>query len=219
MSKDLFTVDPAALNKPGQAIRALRLKLGLTLQEVSDRTGLAISTISKLEMGRASLSYEKLTVVSAGLGVELSELLGILADKAENDATPSVSGRRVVQRVGEGLALQTGAYGQTYLAVELLHKQLVPIVADVRARSIEEFVKEFGGLIKHSGEEFAYVLEGEIEFHSEFYAPVRLKAGESVYFDSSMGHAYIAASDDSCRVLSVCTDEGDQIMEQFQKHE
>ncbi|MGB8417829.1 transcriptional regulator, XRE family with cupin sensor [Burkholderia sp. GAS332] len=219
MSKDLFTVDPAVLNKPGQAIRALRLKLGLTLQEVSDRTGLAISTISKLEMGRASLSYEKLTVVSAGLGVELSELLGILADKAENDATPSVSGRRVVQRLGEGLALQTGAYGQTYLAVELLHKQLVPIVADVRARSIEEFVKEFGGLIKHSGEEFAYVLEGEIEFHSEFYAPVRLKAGESVYFDSSMGHAYIAASDDSCRVLSVCTDEGDQIMEQFQKHE
>ncbi len=171
-------------------------------------------------MGRASLSYEKLTLVSIGLGVSLSELMGLLVDTPENAPPPrSFPGRRVLQRPGEGLAVQTSSYTQTFLAVELLHKQLVPMIAEAHARTIEAFVAEFGGLIKHTGEEFAYVLEGEVDFHTEFYAAVRLKAGESVYFDSSMGHAYIAAVDGPCRVLSVCTDHGNGVIEQFQKHE
>ncbi|SAL54376.1 transcriptional regulator [Caballeronia udeis] len=221
MRKNLATHDPPGLNKPGQAVRALRNKLGLTLQEVSERTGLAVSTISKLEMGRASMSYEKLSLMSVGLGINMSELLGLLADSTETEAAPSVPGpgRRVVQRLGEGLVVQTDSYPQTFLAVELLNKQLVPLITEVRARSVQEFVAEFGGLIKHAGEEFTYVLEGEIEFHSEFYAPVRLKSGESVYIDSSMGHAYIAVSDGPCRVLCVCTGEADHVIGQFQKQE
>ncbi|WP_062090140.1 helix-turn-helix domain-containing protein [Caballeronia udeis] len=219
MRKNLIAHDPPGLNKPGQAVRALRNKLGLTLQEVSERTGLAVSTISKLEMGRASMSYEKLSLMSSGLGINMSELLGLLADSVETEAAPSVPGRRIVQRLGEGLVVQTDSYAQTFLAVELLNKQLVPLIAEVRARSVQEFIAEFGGLIKHAGEEFTYVLEGEIEFHSEFYAPVRLKPGESVYIDSSMGHAYIAVSDGPCRVLCVCTGEADHVIGQFQKQE
>jgi transcriptional regulator with XRE-family HTH domain len=217
MRKHLATHDPSGPNKRGQAIRTLRNKLGLTLQEVSERTGLAVSTISKLEMGRAALSYEKLSLVSTGLGINLTELLSLLADGSETKVAASVPGRRVVQRLGEGLSVQTRSYSQAFLAVELLNKRLLPVIGETHARTIQEFIAEFGSLIKHSGEEFAYVLEGEIEFHTEFYAPVRLKAGESVYFDSSMGHAYLAASSGPCRVLSVCTGEGDQVIEQFQR--
>jgi transcriptional regulator with XRE-family HTH domain len=219
MRKNLATNEPSGPNQPGQAIRALRNKLGLTLQEVSKRTGLAVSTISKLEMGRAALSYEKLSLVSTGLGINLTELLSLIANGSEPEVAPSVPGRRVIQRLGEGLSVETRSYSQIFLAVELLNKQLVPVVGEGHARTIEEFIAEFGGLIKHSGEEFAYVLEGEIEFHTEFYAPVRLKAGESVYFDSSMGHAYLAASDGPCRVVSVCTGAADRVIEQFQKPE
>jgi transcriptional regulator with XRE-family HTH domain len=219
MRKNLATHDPSSLSKPGQTIRALRNKLGLTLQEVSQRTGLAISTISKLEMGRASLSYEKLSLVSAGLGVNMSELLGLLGESPGSEAAPSVPGRRIIQRQGEGVAVRTGPYVETFLAVELLNKQLVPLIVDVRARTIEEFTDEFGSLIRHSGEEFIYMLEGEVEFHTEFYAPVRLKQGESVYFDSSMGHAFLAASDGPCRLLSVCTSAEQRVIEQLQKQE
>lgn len=219
MRKNPATPDPTSPSKPGQAIRALRNRLGLTLQEVSQRTGLAISTISKLEMGRASLSYEKLSVVSAGLGVNMSELLGLLGDSSASEGAPSVPGRRIIQRQGEGVTVRTGPYTETFLAVELLNKQLVPLIADVRSRTIQEFIEEFGSLIRHSGEEFTYILEGEIEFHSEFYAPVRLKQGESVYFDSSMGHAFLAASDGPCRLLSVCTSPEERVIEQLQKQE
>ena len=221
MRKNLATHDQSGPSKPGQAIRALRNKLGLTLQEVSQRTGLAISTISKLEMGRASLSYEKLSLVSAGLGVNMSELLGLLGESPGSEAAPSVPGRRIIQRQGEGVAVRTGPYVETFLAVELLNKQLVPLIVDVRARTIQEFTDEFGGLIRHSGEEFIYILEGEVEFHTDFYAPVRLKQGESVYFDSSMGHAFLAASEGPCRLLSVCTDpdQEQRVIDQVQKQE
>ncbi|MGH7010293.1 MAG: cupin domain-containing protein, partial [Caulobacteraceae bacterium] len=92
-------------------------------------------------------------------------------------------------------------YGHLYPASDLLNKRFIPIVAEIRARSIEEF----GELIRHPGDEFAYVLEGEVEIHTDVYAPVRLMSGDSIYFDSQMGHAYIAVGPDPCRVLSICS--------------
>jgi uncharacterized cupin superfamily protein len=89
-----------------------------------------------------------------------------------------------------------------YPATELLNKQMVPIFGQPKARTLEEF----GELLRHSGEEFSVVLEGAVLFHTELYAPVLLQAGDSVYFDSSMGHAYLRVGDGPCRVLTVCSD-------------
>ena len=49
------------------------------------------------------------------------------------------------------------------------------------------------------------MLEGEVDLHTSVYAPVHLKVGDSIYFDSGMGHAYIAAGEGPCRVLSLCS--------------
>jgi uncharacterized cupin superfamily protein len=70
--------------------------------------------------------------------------------------------------------------------------------------------------MRHEGEEFLYILEGELELHTECYAPLVLKARESVYFDSRMGHAYIARGTEPCRALSMCTVPQDpQSIEQY----
>lgn len=45
-------------------------------------------------------------------------------------------------------------------------------------------MEEFGEFMRHPGEEFLYVIEGELELHTQCYAPVVLKAGESIYLDS-----------------------------------
>jgi mannose-6-phosphate isomerase-like protein (cupin superfamily) len=84
---------------------------------------------------------------------------------------------------------------------------MVPIVGVATARTLEEF----GPLIKHEGEEFLLVLQGAIEVHSEFYAPVVLQAGDHMYIDSRMGHAYLAASDEKCQVVVVCTGPPDEL--------
>lgn len=187
---------------PGDHIRNVRKRLGLTLADVSGRTGLAVSTLSKLEKGHVSLSYDKLMLLSKGLGVDMAELL--IDAPGARSTPPGGGGRRVVQRAGEGQDVQTRSYGQTYLAAELLNKRFTPMIAEVRARTMEEFKAEFGDFIRHAGEEFAYVLEGDVEFHSELYAPVLLHPGDSIYFDSEMGHAYLKASEGRCRLVASC---------------
>jgi transcriptional regulator with XRE-family HTH domain len=191
------------MQSPGEAIRSLRNKLGLTLSAVSERTGLAVSTLSKLEKGKVSLSYDKLMTLSTAFGVDMAQLLSP-AGVPEQAAPPGGSGRRAVQRAGEGYDVETQSYRQLYLATDILHKLATPLLAEVRARTLPEFVAEFGGLIHHPGEEFAYVMEGAIDFHTELYSPVRLAVGDSVYFDSGMGHAYLKAADERCVVLAVC---------------
>lgn len=185
--------------QPGAAVRAFRESRGWTLAEASRRTGLTVSTLSKLENNRVSLNFEKLSRLSAGLGIDIATLLDTRAV-----APTQIAGRRSVTRADEGAVIETGPYRHVYLATDLLSKSFTPIVAEVRARSMEAF----GELIRHPGEEFAYVLEGEIELRSDVYAPLTLKAGDSVFFDSSMGHAYLAVGAGPCRILSISTDVG-----------
>jgi transcriptional regulator with XRE-family HTH domain len=187
-----------SLAKPGAALKALRCKHGWTLAQVSRRTGLPTSTLSKMENDKMSLTFDKLSRISAGLRIDISALFG---GDTSADSPGGANGRRSIARAGEGKAIETRNYSHLYPAWDLLNKSIIPIVAELRARSLEEF----GELIRHPGEEYAFVLEGEVDLYTSLYAPLRLKAGDSIYFDSGMGHAYIAASDGPCRVLSLCT--------------
>ena len=192
----------------------------MTLSDVSARTGLAISTISKLEKGQLSLTYDKLMLLSKGLAVDIAELLdpeprvpsagGAAGDGVAGGgaAGGGRGGRRVVHRAGEGQLIETRSYRHLYLATELLNKHFTPLVSEARARTIQEYLAEFGDFIRHPGQEFALVLEGEIEFHTELYTPLLLKTGDSVYFDSEMGHAYLKGSKGACRIVSVSSPGG-----------
>ena len=83
---------------------------------------------------------------------------------------------------------------------------MVPIIINVSARSVEEV----GGLVRHSGEEYLYVLCGSMELRTDLYAPLPLSAGDSVYFDSGMAHGYVRTSAGPCSVLAVCAGPGIQ---------
>ena len=194
---------PAA--RPGLALRALRQRKNWTLAEVGMRTGLPVSTLSKIENGKMSLSYDKLARLSAGLEIDIAQLF----DASPSAPASTISGRRIVTRAGTGLAIETENYSHLYPAADLLSKRFIPIVAQLHARSLAEF----GELIRHPGEEYAYVLEGTVELHTDLYAPTRLETGDSVYFDSGMGHAYIAVGAGPCRVLSICSATQSELLE------
>ena len=183
---------------PGAALKALRRKHGWTLADVSRRTGLPTSTLSKIENDRMSPTFDKLARISTGLQIDIATLFD---GDAGGDPQPAASGRRCIVRAGEGKAIETKNYSHLYPAWDLLNKRIIPIVAELHARTLEEF----GELIRHPGEEYTYVLEGEVDLYTSVYAPVRLRAGDSIYFDSGMGHAYIAAGAGTCRVLSLCS--------------
>ena len=183
--------------QPGAALKALRAQRGLTLADVSGLTGMTVSTLSKIENGKVALTLDKLLRISEGLGVDMTELFGPPARDA-----PRLEGatRRSITRAGEGRAIEMPRGNYLYVASELLNKRITPIIGDVLARDIETY----GELMRHAGEEYVYVLEGTLELHTELYTPARLEKGDSVYFDSQMGHAYIAVGDEPCRILSIC---------------
>lgn len=74
-------------------------------------------------------------------------------------------------------------------------------------------LEELGNLVRHSGGEYLFVLEGGITVHTEFYDPVMLKSGESIYVDSNMGHAYVAEKCDEATVLAVCSSTDESLLE------
>ena len=191
--------------KPGAVLKSLRLANGWTLAEVSRRTGLPVSTLSKVENDKMSLSYDKLARISRGLEIDIGLLFS-----TDGAAAPLslVTGRRSITRAGEGRVIETETYGHIYPATDLLNKRFVPIVAEVRARSLSEFSE----LIRHSGEEYTFVLDGTVELHTDLYAPVTLEVGDSIYFDSGMGHVYLSAGPGHSRVLSICSGEESQLI-------
>lgn len=187
-----------AVARPGAALRALRKQNGWTLADVSRRTGLRISALSKIENGRVSLTYDKLSLLSEALGLDFAQLFQ--SQSLEPQSAPSSPyGRRCIVRAGEGKAIETENYSHLYVAADLLDKGFVPMIVECRARSLQEF----GILLRHDGDEFAYVLEGTLVVHTDVYAPAVLATGDSIYFDSRIGHAYVNGGDGTCRVLGI----------------
>ncbi len=178
----------------GDRLRQLRKQNGWTLDQVSAMTGLATSTLSKVENNHMSLTYDNLLKLAEGLHVDIAELF-------TSEEIRPITGRRTITRRGKGRLEPTSNYDYHFLCTDLLRMRMVPIFVRVKMRSIEEF----GELLRHSGEELIYVLDGAIEVHTKFYEPVVLEAGDCIYLDSTMGHAYISVGDGDASILGICS--------------
>lgn len=190
----------------GTVLRGLRARHGWTLKEMSAKTGIPVSTLSKIEHDRLTLSYDKLQQLARRLGLRMSELFA----EGEEPEAPQVTARRSIGTMERALRVDTDNYEYHYLCTDLRRKRMIPIITRIRARSTEEF----GDLVSHPGEEIVYVLEGRIVVHTEHYDPVTLSPGEAIYIDSTMGHAYLV--DDGCDealVLGVCSSAEEGLMD------
>jgi transcriptional regulator with XRE-family HTH domain len=190
----------------GSLLRALRLRNRWTLKEMSQRTDIPVSTLSKVEHDHLTLTYDKLVQLSQRLNIRISELFADTTGGVE----PSVTARRSIGRTEDAVRVSTKNYDYYYLCPELRRKRMIPILTRIRTKSAEEF----GSLVHHSGEEYIYVLEGSIKVLTEFYDPVILNVGESIYLDSNMGHAYVTAEGrEEAVVLGVCSSTDESLLE------
>ncbi len=176
----------------GDRVRELRKARGWTLEQAAGQAGLARSTLSKIENGQMSPTYEALKKLATGLEISVPQLF--TAPRRQQ-----VSGRLAVTKTGEGQAHATTTYEHELLAGALTKKAMLPYRARVRARSFEEF----DGWVRHDGEEFLYVLTGAISLITEFYEPIEMRRGDSAYYDATMGHNVISVSQDDATILWV----------------
>jgi hypothetical protein len=187
----------------GSLISLVRERHGWTLRQMSEKVGIPLSTLAKVESGKLSLTYDKLQQFTSRLGMTLVEFLAQADTPAAGAAPPVFTARRSVTGSGNSIQVSTPNYDYEYLCADLREKRMVPMITRIRAHDINEF----GELLRHQGEEFIFVLEGTIEVHLQFYTSVTLSAGQGIYLDSSMGHAYTAKDCESALVLGVCSSE------------
>ena len=187
--------DDAASPEPldlGARVRELRKARDWTLEQAAQQAGLARSTLSKIENGQMSPTYDALKKLAVGLQISVPQLF-------TPPSKGQVNGRMAVTKTGDETSKVTTTYEHALLAENLTTKKMLPYRARVRARSLEDF----DGWVRHDGEEFLYVLTGQVRLYTEFYEPVDLRRGESAYYDATMGHNVISVSADDATILWV----------------
>lgn len=176
----------------GLQLKAIRTENKLTLEEASKRTGLARSTLSKIENEQISPTFSVMQKLAAGLDIDLPQLF-------TKPKESKVTGRRDVTLNNQGSPHATLTYEHELLSTQLRNKKMMPYKSRIHARNFEHF----GGWVRHEGEEFLLVLEGEVQLLTEFYEPITLAVGDSAYYDAPMGHLVISTSKDDALILWV----------------
>jgi transcriptional regulator with XRE-family HTH domain len=177
----------------GHRLRTARKRFGWTLAQLAERSGVSITTISRAERGQLALGYENFTALGSALDMDMNAMF------AGAGVKPAQLDGPVVTRAGKGVVYRGLAIAYEFLGTTAAGKQMSPIVGTVHAREVhgpEDFVR-------HAGEEFAYVLSGEIDVHFDNGEVVRLGRGDSLYFDSRLGHAYVSVSRQLARIVGM----------------
>ncbi|SEJ45206.1 helix-turn-helix domain-containing protein [Paraburkholderia diazotrophica] len=188
----------------GARLRDARKARGLTLMQLSEQSGIAVSTISKAERGDIALTYDKFAALAHALKLEFDAIFGrgrraaagSAASSAVSHITPTFTAS------GQQMIYDTPNYEYGMLANDLTGKRMVPMRAHVRARKLSDFPD----FIRHSGEEFVFLLHGSLELRFDTGAVFELKPGDSLYFDSSVGHVYLSTGKKPAEVLVCCVD-------------
>jgi len=188
---------PPDRREMGARLRAIRRQHRLTLKALSARSGVALSTLSKMELGQIAVSYEKFAAVARALAVDIAQLFDARA------AAPSAPAPTFVHATIAGApGYDTGRYDYRLLAADYPARQMTPMHGRISARRRDEFAE----FIHHAGQEFVTVLAGSVRIEFETGEAVVLKRHESAYFDSGVGHVYLSTGRGDAEVLVVMTE-------------
>ncbi len=185
----------------GERLRRLRREAGWTLQDLSRRSGVSLSTLSKIENAQVAPTFDTLVKAAKGLGLGFELLLSEpAASEPPATRTRRASGRLMVTRQSDAIAFSTPMYEYKVHANALRRKFMTPLIMEVKARRLEDVTS----WSSHEGEEFILVMSGTIELHTEFYDPVQLNTGDSAYIDSGMAHMFLSIGAGNARMASIC---------------
>ncbi|MBN0979628.1 MULTISPECIES: XRE family transcriptional regulator [Pseudomonas] len=181
----------------GARLRGIRKNQQLTLKQLSERSGVALSTLSKMELAQVSVSYEKLAAAARALGVDIAQLFSPVKT-APNLVQPTV----VSTAIDSAAGYSTGNYDYHPMAGDFPGRRMTPMYARIFARELTQF----DDYIRHPGQEFAVVLSGRVRIQFETGESISIGCRETAYFNSGIGHIYLAESEADAEVMVVMTD-------------
>ncbi len=165
------------------AIRAQRTLKGVSLRALANNLGISASQLSKIETGKSKVSVD--------VALKIAELLGVPAAVFLAKGKPSASGRRTITRAQSSEVHVTPGMRFRPMCSEFKDHDVLYWVVTLSARTLEEN----GGWRQHPGQEFFYVLSGEVTLLSSLYEPATFREGDSILFDSDQPHAYLCGGE------------------------
>lgn len=168
----------------GEKIKTLRQRRGMSLQQMADQSSLSKPLLSQIESEVVAPPVATLLKISKALNVNIGYFF-----QAEESGKRAVIVRKnerkqVFRRIHED-ASKVGYYYEA-LAYPKVDKHMEPFQVQFEVKKKEDLL-----FFTHKGEEFVFVLEGQLEFNYE-NETFLLEAGDSLYFDSSLPHAFRA---------------------------
>ena len=169
-------------------VKALRKKNGWRLHDLSEKTGISVATLSKLENGKTKLNFTTVNKLAQGIGVAVTDLTspGLAHTK---DTTMTLG--------GGGVVFETRDVDYEVLCADYTGGNQGYAKLSVKARTLDPNLPWH----RHPGKEFIYVLKGILVLHTEDQEQITLKSGDSLLFDSSIGHHYISAGRGETQLL------------------
>ena len=182
----------------GAKIKSIRESKQLSLEDVAERSGLAIEQIQRIENNVDFPSLAPLIRIARALGVRLgtflddqSELGPVICRKKDSNETNSIGFTNNASQERKHMEYHSLSQDKSGRHMEPFLIDIVPSEEGV------DFV-----LSTHEGEEFIFVLEGvvEINYGKNTYI---LEEGDSIYYDSIVAHHVHAAADNQAKILGV----------------
>ena len=181
----------------GSKIKGLRETKNLSLEEIAERSGLTVEQISSIENDQNLPSLGPLIKIARALGVRLGTCMD------DNDALGPVVCRAADREKNSSISFSNGATDARKhmeyhpLAQQKAGRHMEPFVIDIHPEEAPEYQ-----LSAHEGEEFIYVMQGEVEivYGKETYT---LKEGDSIFYDSIVNHHVHGAPGKSAKILAV----------------
>mgnify|MGYP006266446495 CR=1 FL=1 len=178
----------------GEKIKALREKKGLSLKELADLTGFSTALLSQMENHLVSPSLGTIIKMARALSVRVGDFLG------ETEGEPYTIVRKEERKKVSRFASKDGVkYGYSYesLGFEKKDRHMEPFIVTLEPATVKTAKTSV-----HDGEEFIFVLEGEMEVilgnHTDILYP-----GDSIYYDSTIPHRVQCHQDKITRILAV----------------
>jgi transcriptional regulator with XRE-family HTH domain len=178
----------------GEKIKVLREQKGLQLKDVAERTGFSTALLSQMENHLVSPSLGTLIKLARALEVNVGDFFG------EAHAEPYAIVRKDERKTVSRFASKEGVkYGYSYeaLGFEMKNRHMEPFIVTLEPATLKSSKTS-----AHEGEEFIYVLEGEMEVVLGNHTDV-LQPGDSIYYDSTIPHRVQCHQEKITKILAV----------------
>ncbi len=178
----------------GEKIKVLRERKGLSLKDLADSTGFSTALLSQMENHLVSPSLGTMIKLARAMGVKVGDFLG------ETEGEPFTIVRKDERKNVSRFASKDGVkYGYSYesLGFDKKDRHMEPFIVTLEPATVKAMKTSV-----HEGEEFIFVLEGEMEVILGNHTDV-LYPGDSIYYDSTIPHRVQCHQDKITRILAV----------------